>query len=163
MSYKRVKLLYPSLLMLGLIFRIIATVYTIDGKTGFINQDFYVPSIILNVLSVLCVLFVAILVLYTKTPKKRYIKLGITNAVIAFIIAVLSVIDILSLKYTEYYHSWQVSFVKFAGVLNAVFFLYFTVCALLKIKIIPITYIAPVIFLIVKLFCDYILNNYNYR
>ena len=151
MNYKKIKLLYPSLLFLGLLFRVISTVYTIDGRTGFINPDFYVPSIILNLLSVLCIIFVAVAVLYIKTPEIKYTGPGIISAVIAFFVAVLSVIDMLSMKYTGVYPAWQVAVVRIAGILNAVFFLYFAVCAVLRVKIIPITYIAPLIFCIVKL------------
>ena len=135
----------------GLFFRLIATLFTLDGKTGFINQDFFAVSTILGILSVGCVAAAAIASAQCEGPAPVEMTVSLKTGIPAIAIAVFSVIDITKMEYSDYYPDWQIILVTAVGVINAAFFLYYAVCGLLRKKVWPVLYTVPLIFCIVKL------------
>lgn len=151
MNYGKLKKIFFLLLAGGLLFRLISVVFTIDGKTGFINPDYFASGILLSVLSLACVIASAVMSFLCKETGNVKVKGGAVSGVLALLISGLSIVDILAMQYSSYFPTWQISVVIIMGVLNAVFFLYYAIMIVLGVKILPGLYVIPLLFSIIKL------------
>lgn len=151
MNYKKLKMVYGVLLLGGLMFRLISTLYTTEGRTGFLYPGFYVTGVLLSILALLCVATVTAFSLLTETSFLEEIKTNYLCGFFAFAVAVFSVVDILKMQFTDYFPLWQIAIVVMVGIANAAFFVYYAVMCFLKIKIAPVSYIVPLVFCIIKL------------
>lgn len=151
MSIDKIEKIYPVLLVGGVLFRVISALFTVNGKTGFIDEDFYITSILLSVLALLCVIAAVIASFSCNDPSVRKGTPGIFTGIFSFLISALSVIDIVNMRYSDYFPNWQISLVGVVGIINAAFFLYLAVACFFKLKVPSALYAVPLIFSIVRL------------
>ena len=155
MHYKKILTAFWVLLPLSVVLRLLQLLFTVETKTGFFLREYETFG---NIMLIAIFIFAAISAIFCFTshrcpenPPKVNVFLGVAS----FLLSASILIELQTETFPITVQWWLILLLKLTGLLTAAFFVCYGLNFFTKVKIPALAFIIPVIYLIVRVVCDF--------
>ena len=155
MHYKKILTAFWVLLPLSVILRILQLLFTVETKTGFFLREYETFG---NIMLKAIFIFAAISALFCFTTHRcpeNPPKVNVFLSIASFLLSASILIELQSETFPITVQWWLILALKLTGILSAAFFVCYGLNYFTRVNIPPLAFIVPVIYLIVRVVCDF--------
>ena len=153
MKYKKILLFSGIALPASVLLRFLQLVFTVDTKTGFFKSEYKETGYYLLILIIVCAAVTAALCFTTHRKPENPPKKSLPLAIVSFLTAVITGVEIFSESFSGTVMHWQTSLLMLAGIAAIAFFTVYGISLVSDFKLPPISAAVPVIYFIIKVIC----------
>ncbi len=155
MKLNKIMLFFYTALSVSVVLRFLQLYFTVDPKTGFFLIENEAFGYILLTIILLCVLLVAIFSYMVFRQPDNLPKGNIFTTISSLTLSGAVLFEMLTQKITLTTVIWQLAVLRICSVATAIFFIFYAICPIIKIRIPKIATIVPVTYLIIKIIFDF--------